>query len=78
MIYILILTTYKHTIDIVSLWQQVNIKVIDIDTEREKVSLSMKLQNNAAPKTTTKPTTPRPKKPESVWESSIKGNISWS
>lgn len=65
-------------IDIVSLGQQVNVKVIDIDLEREKVSLSMKLQNNTTPKTTTKQNTPTKQKSESLWESTIKGNISWS
>jgi len=67
-----------HPIDIVSLGQQVNIKVIDIDTEREKVSLSMKLQNNTARNTNTKPNASRPPKPESTSEKTIKGNISWS
>lgn len=67
-----------HPIDVVALWQQVKVKVIDIDIEREKVSLSMKSQNNTAPKTVTKPSEPRPNKTEPPSETTLKGNISWS
>lgn len=70
-----------HPIDVVSLGQQVKVKVIDIDLEREKVSLSMKSQNNTAPKPTTKPNEPIKKespKSDFMPEQTIKSNISWS
>lgn len=67
-----------NPIDVVSLWQQVKVKVLDIDLDREKVSLSMKSQNNIAPKTVTKSTESAQRKPETTSETTLKGNISWS
>jgi uncharacterized protein len=68
----------SHPIDVVSLWQQVKVKVLEIDLEREKVSLSMKSQNNTPPKTISKPTESTPPRVEATSETTLKGNISWS
>lgn len=35
-----------HPMDVVTLWQQVSVRVVDIDVDREKVSLSMKTPGN--------------------------------
>lgn len=69
-----------HPIDVVSLGQQVKVKVIDIDLEREKVSLSMKSQNNTTPTQKPKALSPEKKseKPQTLPETTIKSNISWS
>ena len=36
----------SHPMDVVHLWQQVSVRVLEIDLEREKVSLSMKTTAN--------------------------------
>lgn len=53
-----------HPMDVVSLGQQVSVRVIDIDLEREKVSLSMKSENNV-------PSAPTAFKPKPVVEPQI-------
>jgi len=40
-----------HPMDAVSLWQQVSVRVLEIDLDREKVSLSMKTVWSASPLT---------------------------
>lgn len=37
-----------HPMDAVTLWQQVSVRVLDIDLDREKVSLSMKTPGNTS------------------------------
>lgn len=37
-----------HPMDVVTLWQSVSVRVLDIDVDREKVSLSMKTPGNSA------------------------------
>ncbi|MCX6824430.1 MAG: Tex family protein [candidate division SR1 bacterium] len=72
-----------NPVDVVKVGQQVKVKVIDIDLEREKVSLSMK--DDSAPQT------PRTesrggsekkieynKKDDTIGESTMKGNITFS
>lgn len=39
----------SHPMDAVSLWQSVNVRVVWIDLEREKVALSMKSESNNSP-----------------------------
>ena len=70
-----------HPMDVVSLWQSVEVRVLDIDLDREKVSLSIKSEWATKPapskvKEFTKPI-PAPKKEEKVVESKLGGNISW-
>jgi uncharacterized protein len=69
-----------HPIDVVSLWQKVKIKVLDIDIQREKVSLTMKSQANAIPKTQNKPSqiSTLRQQAENNKPTTLKGNISWS
>ncbi len=47
-----------HPMDVVSLGQQVAVRVVGIDLEREKVSLSMKSENNTPPPAKPKPAEP--------------------
>ena len=73
----------NNPIEVVRVGQQVKVKVIDIDLEREKVSLSMK--DDSAPQA---PRVERErvsekkaeivKKEESSGESTLRGNISFS
>ena len=72
-----------NPVDVVRVGQQVKVKVIDIDLEREKVSLSMK--DDATPQTARPESTTRnerknedSKKDEQISESSLKGNITFS
>ena len=73
----------NNPVDVVKVGQQVKVKVIDIDLEREKVSLSMK--DDSAPQSD-RPQQSRSqeknveisKKSESVSESTMKGNITFS
>lgn len=73
----------NNPIDVVKVGQQVKVKVIDIDLEREKVSLSMK--DDSAPQGPRIERTPsnekRPeiiKKDDQITESTMKGNITFS
>lgn len=72
-----------HPMDIVSLWQSVEVRVLEIDLDREKVSLSMKTgESNKHPVasnkyTISKNTKPTPKKEDKPTESSLGGNINW-
>lgn len=66
--------------DVVSVWMQVKVRVLDVDLEREKVSLSMKTPwNESTIKTTTKEPRPerRTNRPEENSGGGLKGNISW-
>ena len=78
-----------NPVDVVKVWQQVKVKVIDIDLEREKVSLSMK--DDSAPQAprvdrntnTDKKATERSKGVpqggnDTIGESTMKGNITFS
>lgn len=47
----------NNPIDVVSVWQKVKVRVLEIDLEREKVSLSMKDKDFVPPKKTEKITT---------------------
>ncbi len=69
--------------DVVKVGQQVKVKVIDIDLEREKVSLSMK--DDSAPQVPRREQNmnqerkaPEKKRDEHVSESTMKGNITFS
>lgn len=69
--------------DVVKVGQQVKVKVIDIDLEREKVSLSMK--DDSAPQTprmearwSSDKKTEYSKKDDTIGESTMKGNITFS
>lgn len=73
----------NNPIEVVKVWQQVKVKVIDIDLEREKVSLSMK--DDSAPQAPrAERSTSNEKKPEIIkkddqmTESTMKGNITFS
>lgn len=71
-----------NPIDVVKVGQQVNVKVIDIDLEREKVSLSMK--DDSAPQTPKREQgqgtrdQERKTRNEDSSESSLRGNITFS
>jgi len=72
-----------NPVDVVKVGQQVKVKVIDIDLEREKVSLSMK--DDSAPQAprvesrwSSEKKVEYTKKDESLWESTMKGNITFS
>ncbi|MEI7477037.1 MAG: S1 RNA-binding domain-containing protein [bacterium] len=62
--------------DVVSVGMQVKVRVLDIDLEREKVSLSMKTLNDIPVTAKTQPTVKRTTDTGSQ-ESGIKSNISW-
>lgn len=66
-----------HPSDVVTVWQQVQVTVLEIDKEREKVSLGMKTWQSSGQSFT--PRTPRqnPTERQNSEESSIKGNIVW-
>ena len=72
----------NNPIDVVKVGQQVKVKVIDIDLEREKVSLSMK--DDSAPQAPRREqSAEQEKKPsftrnEDNSESSLRGNITFS
>ena len=73
----------NNPVDVVKVGQQVKVKVIDIDLERQKVSLSMK--DDSAPQNE-RPQQSRSqeknmetsKRDESASESTMKGNITFS
>jgi uncharacterized protein len=72
-----------NPVDVVKVWQQVKVKVINIDLEREKVSLSMKDDSAPqAPRVDTRWTSDKKfeysKKDDTVGESTMKGNITFS
>lgn len=71
-----------HPMDVVSLWQSVEVRVLEIDLEREKVSLSMKTEwgsQSPAPSKTREFSKPIPTKPIEVKDtpSTLGGNINW-
>jgi uncharacterized protein len=73
-----------NPIDVVKVGQQVKVKVIDIDLEREKVSLSMK--DDSAPQAeraersthNEKKASEYIKRDDTLGESTMKGNITFS
>ncbi len=72
-----------NPVDVVKVWQQVKVKVLDIDLEREKVSLSMKDDSAPqGPRVDTRWSDNRKqdynKKDDTVGESTMKGNITFS
>lgn len=71
----------NNPVDVVKVGQQVKVKVIDIDLEREKVSLSMKddsAPQMSRPEHISKPQNEYTKKREEPSESTMKGNITFS
>jgi uncharacterized protein len=71
-----------HPMDVVSLWQSVEVRVLEIDLDREKVSLSMKTEWNSqtpAPSKTREFSKPIPAKTVEVKDtpSTLGGNINW-
>ena len=70
-----------HPMDVVSLGQGVEVRVLEIDLDREKVSLSMKSESWSVQKPQEARRTPAkqpvPKKEDKPAESSLGGNISW-
>ncbi len=68
-----------HPMDVVSLGQQVSVRVVDIDLDREKVALSMKSENYAppAPRPQSVTPTPTPAPIQIETPSEIKSNIKW-
>jgi len=73
-----------NPIEVVSVGQRVKVRVLDIDVEREKISLTMKDGSGTAPVIRPKSVveeSPRPrggKDDDTVGESNMKGNISFS
>jgi uncharacterized protein len=73
----------NNPVDVVKVGQQVKVKVIDIDLEREKVSLSMKddsVPQSPRPETSNhnEKKTETIKRDEQASESTLRGNISFS
>ena len=71
-----------HPMDVVSLWQSVEVRVLEIDLDREKVSLSMKTEWNSqtsVPSKTREFSKPIPAKTVEVKDtpSTLGGNINW-
>lgn len=78
-------TYVTHPMDVVHLWQEVTVRVIEIDTEREKVSLSMKTQGGASTKSSPvsdnnrqTASTPQKAVPETPSHTSLTWNISFT
>lgn len=81
-------TYVTHPMDVVSLWQSVTVHVLEIDFEREKVSLSMKTPGastntttwaaHSSVKHTSKPATQTISKPETTPPSALTGNITFT
>lgn len=73
----------NNPVDVVKVGQQVKVKVIDIDLEREKVSLSMKDDSapqgeRSQPSRSQEKNMETSKRDESTSESTMKGNITFS
>lgn len=70
-----------HPMDIVSLGQSIEVRVLEIDLDREKVSLSMKSEWSSTPRQPQPQHSsipkPAPKKEDKPAESNLGGNISW-
>ena len=66
-----------HPLDIVSLGQSVEVRVIEIDLEREKIGLSMKSWTSTPRPPQTSPRKPLTSEPVKQEESSMGGNINW-
>ncbi len=66
-----------HPLDIVSLGQSVEVRVIEIDLEREKISLSMKSSTSTPRNPQATPRNPLTAEPVKQAESSMGGNINW-
>jgi transcriptional accessory protein Tex/SPT6 len=72
-----------HPMDVVSLWQSVQVRVVDIDLDREKVSLSMRSENgsNTVAAHGSSASTKKLPKPSLIETkeatSSLGGNICW-
>lgn len=72
-----------HPMDVVSLGQSVEVRVLEIDLEREKVSLSMKTGEGTKPQVTSSKakefSKPTPAKTVEVKDtpSTLGGNINW-
>ena len=72
----------SHPMDVVSLWQSVEVRVLEIDLDREKVSLSMKTEWNIQISTSSKtrefskPTTAKTVEVKDT-PSTLGGNINW-
>lgn len=69
-----------HPSDVVSVGMQVQVTVLEIDKDREKVSLSMKTGQSSGQPQTFAPRKPKPAAPQerkAPEESGLKGNIVW-
>jgi uncharacterized protein len=66
----------QNPIDVVKVWQQVTVRVLDIDLEKERLSLSMKWEENTVTRKN-KEKTPRVEKREESWFT-LGGNITFS
>lgn len=70
-----------HPMDVVSLWQSVEVRVLEIDFEREKVSLSMKTEWSEKPVPSKSREYSQPMKQKTIEvkdvPSTLGGNINW-
>jgi predicted RNA-binding protein with RPS1 domain len=57
----------QNPIDVVKVWQQVTVRVLDIDLEKEKLSLSMKWEENQVNKVEKKEKAPRKERSDDSW-----------
>jgi uncharacterized protein len=67
----------QNPIDVVKVWQQVTVRVLDIDLEKERLSLSMKWEENIVNKEYKEKTPRKERKEESSWFT-LGGNITFS
>jgi uncharacterized protein len=67
----------QNPIDVVKVWQQVTVRVLDIDLEKERLSLSMKWEENSVNKEYKEKTPRKERKEESSWFT-LGGNITFS
>ena len=67
----------QNPIDVVKVWQQVTVRVLDIDLEKERLSLSMKWEENSVTKEYKEKSPKKEKKEESSWFT-LWGNITFS
>ena len=68
----------QNPIDVVKVWQQVTVRVLDIDLEKERLSLSMKGEENQVSKVEKKEKAPKKERGEESSSFTLWGNITFS
>ena len=68
----------QNPIDVVKVWQQVTVRVLDIDLEKERLSLSMKGEDVSTVKIERKEKAPRKERSDEMGWITLGGNITFS